>query len=179
MNDKQFRPINAFKEFIKLKDYERGVGIDIDRDGEDMVGTNPKGILIYDPETERFNLFFQILSVQKETSHVNFQIYCDPDGIVWSTYWLNKGIYELVPYHPPVKRYTANPEMQDSLSNGRIYTIVPAAESKIWIGTADGLNIFDPVTEKFEVLRAKDLPGIKGIAIVPLHIDTVKPDSMA
>ena len=52
--------------------------------------------------------------------------------------------------------------------------IIPAAQNKMWIGTYDGINIFDPATEKFEVLREKDLPGIRGKAIVPVHIDTVR-----
>ena len=43
----------------------------------------------------------------------------------------------------------------------------------MWIGTEDGLNIFDPITEKFQVLREKDLPGIKGNMIAPLYIDTI------
>ena len=54
-----------------------------------------------------------------------------------------------------------------------IYHIVPAAEGKVWLGTGDGLNIFDPETETFEVLREKDLPGIKGKAIIPLGVDTI------
>ena len=49
-----------------------------------------------------------------------------------------------------------------------------APQGKLWIGTADGINIFDPLTETFEVLREKDLPGIKGTAIIPLYIDTVR-----
>ena len=55
-----------------------------------------------------------------------------------------------------------------------ISTIFAGPEGKLWIGTADGLNIFDPETEKFEVLREKDLPGINGTAIIPLYIDTVR-----
>lgn len=173
LNDKQFHLINAFKEFIKLKDYDRWVGMDIDRQGRIWLATQPNGILIYDPKTGAVKPLFSDLELQKTTSHANFQIYCDPDGIGWSTYWLDRGIHELLPYNPAVTRFAAKPGMQDSLSNGFIHTIVPAADSKIWIGTNDGLNIFDPVTNKFEVLHEKDLPGISGIAIVPLHIDTV------
>ena len=33
LNDKQFRQVDALKDLIKLKDYDRGVGIDIDRHG--------------------------------------------------------------------------------------------------------------------------------------------------
>ena len=79
-----------------------------------------------------------------------------------------------MPFSKPVTRYNANPKAKDSLSNGRIYSILPADRGKIWIGTGDGLNIFDPETEKFEVLRGKDLPGIKGNAIIPLCIDTIR-----
>ena len=75
---------------------------------------------------------------------------------------LHNGIYELLPYNPPVKRYAADPKLPGSLSNKNIVTILPGPKGKMWIGTEDGLNIFDPETEKFEVLREKDLPGIKG-----------------
>ena len=173
MNDKQFHPVNAFKEFIKLKDYDKGGGIDLDPEGRIWIATHPMGILIYDPATEQVQPLYSDPVLQKKTGVVNFQIYCDPDGIVWSSYWLDKGIYQLLPYDPPVKRYAAKPGIQDSLSNGLIHNIIPAAQGTLWIGTGDGLNIFDPVTEKFEVLREKDLPGIRGTTIVPLHIDTV------
>ncbi len=173
MNDKKFRPINAFKEFILLKDYNRWVGIDIDTEGRIWLATQPKGILIYDPKTEQVRQLFSDSVLQKKTGDVNLQILCAQDGIVWSSYWLDRGIYQFLPYNPPVKRYAGNPGVQDSLSNGLIYTIIPAGQGKIWIGTGDGLNIFDPATEKFQVLREKDLPGIKGVTIVPLHVDTV------
>ena len=173
MDDKQFHPVNAFKELIKLKDYERGIGIDLDPQGRVWLATNPMGILIYDPTTERVQPLYSDPVLQKKMGDVNLQIYCDPDGIVWSSYWLDKGIYQLLPFDAPVKRYAAKPGMQDSLSNGLIHNIIPAAQGKMWIGTGDGLNIFDPATGKFEVWREKDLPGIRGITIVPLHLDTV------
>jgi hypothetical protein len=55
-----------------------------------------------------------------------------------------------------------------------ISAILAGPEGKLWIGTSNGLNIFDPATEKFEVLHEKDLPGIKGTAIIPLYIDTIR-----
>ena len=173
LNDKQFHPVNAFSDFIKLKDYDRWVGMDIDRKGRIWLATQPTGIVIYDPKTEQAQPLFSDPVLQKKTGDINLEIYCDAEGIVWSSYWVDKGIYELVPYEPPVTRFAAKPGMQDSLSNGFIHTIVPAANGQIWIGTNDGLNIFDPATNKFEVLREKDLPGIKGKVIVPLHIDTL------
>jgi len=171
--DKQFHHIDALNEFIKLKDYERYVGIDIDKEGKIWLATKPKGILIYDPKTEQVTQLFSDPDLLKKTGENNLHIYCDRDGIVWTSYWMQQGIYELLPYNPSVKRYTANPKMQDSLSNSSILTIVPGIDGQLWIGTEDGLNIFDPNTDKFQVLREKDLPGIKGNAIMPLHIDTI------
>ena len=112
--------------------------------------------------------------MQLKTGEDNLHIYCDRDGIVWTSDWLGKGIYALLPFNPPVKRYAANPSAKNTLSNGLIATIVPGPQGKLWLGTADGLNIFDPVTETFEVLREKDLPGIKGTSILPLYIDTIQ-----
>jgi len=174
LDDKQFHHIEALNEFIKLKDYDRYVGLDIDKDGRVWLATKPKGILIYDPKTERVRQLFSDPDLQQKTGEVNLHIYCDRDGIVWTSYYDHRGIYELLPFIPPVKRYAPNPKLKDSLSNKSIYTIVPAAHGQMWIGTDDGLNIFDPNTEKFEVLREKDLPGIRENAIIPLHIDTIR-----
>jgi len=68
----------------------------------------------------------------------------------------------------------AKPGEKNSLSSGLVSTIIPGPQGKLWLGTADGINIFDPLTESFEVLREKDLPGAKGTAIIPLYIDTVR-----
>ncbi len=173
LNDKQFHPIDVLNDFLKLKDYDRYVGINIDKDGRIWFATKPKGILIYDPETKQLQQLFSDPDLQQKTGENNLHIYCDRDGIVWTSYYITGGIYELLPFNRLAKRYAANPSRKDSLSNGLISTIVPGSGGKLWIGTADGLNIFDPDTETFEVLREKDLPGIKGTAIIPLYIDTL------
>lgn len=52
-------------------------------------------------------------------------------------------------------------------------TIVAGSQGRLWLGTDDGLNIFDPITEEFEVLRPKDLQGVRGHALIPIYIDTI------
>ncbi len=37
LNDKQFRPVEALEKLTEQKSYDRGVGVDIDRQGQDMV----------------------------------------------------------------------------------------------------------------------------------------------
>ena len=116
----------------------------------------------------------QVLSPEQRKIGVNnLHVYCDRAGIVWISDYVDGGLYEVLPFSQIVKRFAPKPGLRDSLSNGMIYSIVPAAQGKMWLGTGDGLNIFDPETETFEVLRAKDLPGIKGEAIIPLGIDTI------
>jgi streptogramin lyase len=174
LDDKQFRPVDALKDLIKLKDYDRGVGIDIDRHGRIWFAVQPNNILIYDPETGQLRKPLSDTSLQKLAGEYNVRLYCDRDGIVWASGWSSTGVYELLPYNPPVKRYAADPKLPGSLSNKNIENILPGPMGKMWIGTADGLNIFDPETEKFEILREKDLPGVKGSMIAPLYIDTVR-----
>jgi streptogramin lyase len=173
LTTKQFRNIEALSELTKQKSYDRGVGVDIDRQGRIWFSTSDQGIFIYDPQTEQIKPVFPDHGMQLKTGAANLHIYCDRDGIVWTSDWASQGMYELLPFNPVVKRYVANPSAKNALSNGLISTIVPGPQGKLWLGTADGLNIFDPVTETFEVLREKDLPGIKGTAIIPLYIDTI------
>ena len=122
LHDKQFHHIDALNEFVKLKDYDRNLGIDMDRDGRIWLTTKPKGILIYDPETNFVRQLFSDPDLLKKTGEGNYPIYCDRDGIVWTSFWAGvSGIYEFLPFNPPVKRYAANPKLPDSLSNGTIY----------------------------------------------------------
>ena len=172
LSDKTFRHIDAFNEFTKLADYDRFVGIDIDREGKIWMAARPMGIIVYDPKMDKV---IQVLSpeLQSKIGLHNLHIYCDRDGIVWISDYNGGGLYGVLPFSPTIKRFAPKPGQRDSLSNGMIYTIVPAAGGKMWLGTADGLNIFDPETETFEVLREEDLPGIRGEAIIPLGIDTI------
>jgi len=174
LNDKKYRKIEAFNELINTKEFDRGVGIDIDKDGRVWLATKPKGVLIYDPKTKTVRPVFSDPDLQKKAGDDNLHIYCDRDGIVWTSNWNNYGIYEILPYDPPFERYTANPKKKDSLSNHAIYKIIPVANGEMWIGTRDGLNIFDIKTGKFHVLRQKDLPGISGDFIVPVYVDTIR-----
>ena len=174
LHDKKFRQTNGLNEFIKLKDYRDFVGIDIDTGGRIWLATYPKGILIYDPKTESGRQLFSDPDLQEEIGHSNLHIYCDRDGIIWTSYFRHRGVYQLLPFDPFVRRYTVNPKKRDSLSNSFIHTIIPSADGKIWVGTDDGLNILDPATDKFEVLREKDLPGIRGNSIKPLQMDIIR-----
>ena len=90
LDDKQFRPVDALKELIKQKSYDRGVGVDIDRQGRIWFSTFSEGIFIYDPETEQTKPVFSDHDMQLKTGEANLHIYCDRDGIVWTSDWARK-----------------------------------------------------------------------------------------
>jgi signal transduction histidine kinase/ligand-binding sensor domain-containing protein len=173
LKSKQFRVIDALNEITKAKDYNCYVGIDIDRDGRVWFATNPHGIFIYDPETNQAHKLFSDPKLQKDISEGSLQLYIDRDGIVWVSYYWAKGIYELIPYSPSVKMYSRG-STDNSLSHSTVTSIVPGAQGKMWIGTLDGLNVFDPVTETFDILQEKDFKGLSGKVFAPLFVDTIK-----
>jgi len=174
LSDQQFHYVHALDPFTDLNDYRRYVGIDMDPNGRIWLATGPGGFLIYDPETQVVSQPLSDPVMQERAAEHNQHLYCDRDGIVWSSNYMGYGLYELIPMIQPVKRLVANPNRKGFLSSGLIFTILPGPQGKIWVGTIDGLNIYDPKTETSEVLREKDLPGIRGTAIVPFYIDTIR-----
>ena len=53
LKSKQYRVIDVLNEITKAKDYDRCVGIDLDKQGRVWFATNPQGIFIYDPKTNQ------------------------------------------------------------------------------------------------------------------------------
>ena len=173
LHDKQFRKIEALNGVTKSKDYDRGVGIDIDRGGRIWFSTFSDGIYIYDPETDAVLPLLPNAGLEQKAGDANLHIYCDRNGISWTSNWMNYGVYQILPYNTPATRFVANSKKKDSLSNNSIHGIMPSSNNEMWIGTEDGLNIFDIKTGKFRVLRKKDLPSVRDNFISPVHIDTV------
>jgi ligand-binding sensor domain-containing protein len=111
LTDKEFHHIDALnaidnrKEFWQ-KDFWQWAGIDFDRDGRIWMATKPKGIIIYDPGNNSVTLPFPNDSVlQKKVSDENVILYCDKDGMAWSGFFSQKGIYQVIPFAPAAKHY--------------------------------------------------------------------------
>jgi len=173
LNDKRFHHIKLLNDSFNPKEFGQA-GIDIDSRGRLWIATEVEGIIIYDPVDNSSRLVFSNdSSLQKTISTSNVSIYCDRDGIIWTGFWLRKGIYQLIPFSQAVTRYTADTGKPYSLSSNEVYNCINGKAGKVWIGTSGGLNIFDPQTGLFQVLYQKDLPGTKGQTIHPVSIDTV------
>ena len=174
LDDHQFHPVLAMNTLEELNSYGRWVGIDIDPQGRIWLATIPKGIIIYNPASQSVTVPISDTSLQKDIAFGNLKIYCDRDGLVWTSCWSLNGIYQLIPYSSSVHRYMANRDKADSLTSLLIAGIMSVDSDQIWIGTGDGLNIYNSKTGAFKVLREKDLPPIKGQGIFPMAVDTLR-----
>jgi len=173
LGDKIFHHITATDSLVRKKNYHPWTGIDIDTLGRVWMCAVPKGIVIYDPANQSLQVAYSEDTVlQRKVSVFNLTIYCDRDGMVWSGS-INE-FFQLIPFSPPVHQYVAEPGNSNSLSNNFSVFTVSAEQGKVWIGSGDGINIFDPKSELFQVLRKNDLPGLIGEIheMQPLCVDT-------
>jgi hypothetical protein len=147
---------------LKLKDYHRFVGIDLDLQGRVWLATDPKGVLIYDPSNQSLNTPFPADSViQHDVSDANSIIYCDRDGIIWLGNWDRKGFYQLIPYSPAVTLYTPNPKGPLGFFGNLVVSVTKAKGGMLWLGTGQGLYEFNKQTGELKALNNKDFPGLK------------------
>jgi len=170
----KFYHIDALDEYVHRKDYNRFVGIDLDARGRIWFATDPKGIIIYDPDDQSVRFPFERDSImQHEISDANAVIYSDRDGIIWSGFWKRKGVYQLNPFSPVATRYRAGKVNSNSLSADFVISCMDAGNGKIWVGTENGLNIFDPQQETFSMLYPNGIPRFKkGNGLIAIRIDT-------
>jgi signal transduction histidine kinase len=177
LNDKKFRHVDAINKFQKSKNFSFWAGIDIDAQGKIWQGTFPKGIIIYDPVSQSVKQPFPGDSVlQQNISNSNVLIFCDRDGITWTGSWSVLGINQIIPFSPAVKHYVADLKHSNSLNTDYVFGCIDAGNNKIWISSDKGINIFDAGNDLFEVIRRKDLTGIKGEhqTIGVIGVDTIK-----
>lgn len=171
--DKKFHRIEALTRYENLKEYIRFVGIDIDTSGRIWFASEPRGIMIFNPDDQSVQTPFADSARQRNITEANYSIYCDRDGIVWSSFWVQKGLYQLTPLSPTITHYRADINNPSTLSNDAIINSVNADYGELWFGSFLGLNVFNPLTGVFERLTEKELLGIKGKQIIPVYVDTV------
>ncbi len=174
--DKKFHFIGAFNDFFNAKDYYRWNGITLDKQGQVWLATMPKGVVIYNPTDKSVSFPFQEGStIQKEISDNNTVLYSDPDGIVWSGFWLGKGVYQILPFSPAFTHIKVNSSSSKGYGIGTIYSFKNAGQGKLWIGAMDRIHrIFDFYTDTFRIIPENELPtALHHTPIIPLLIDTI------
>ncbi len=174
LNDKTFHHIDALNELENVKDFWEWAGIDLDTLGRVWIATTPTGIIIYNPADSSVQLTFPNNSAQqKNLSDGNLFLYCDKDGMVWSGGFSGKGIYQIIPFAPAAKHYVGDTHQANVLTNNIVFNFVNADQGTLWMGSPDGIKVFDPRTDFLNLIRVKDLTGIKGDFLFPINIDTI------
>ena len=174
LTNKEFHHIDALNEFLSIKGFNRWAGIDIDRDGRVWVATHPKGILIYDPANNSVNMPFPNDSdLQKEVSDENLFLYCDKEGMAWSGTMFSKCIYQIIPFSPALKHYAADADKSHNSATS-VFNFQHAGQGTFWMGSDDGIILFNPRTGYLDHIPVTAMKGVKGgNHFIVLSIDTV------
>ncbi|MEO1447995.1 MAG: two-component regulator propeller domain-containing protein, partial [Bacteroidota bacterium] len=73
---------------------------------------------------------------------------CDHEGNLWIGTRFG-GLTRFNPAQNTWKTFMHNPNQDNSISNNEVLTILEDSRHRIWAGTEDGLNLFDPATSSF------------------------------
>ena len=178
LDDKQFHRADGLNEIADLNDFSSPGGVNVDLQGRVWWNSVPKGIIIYEPPTRSYVSLFTNPRRQQASAFPCYHIYCDRDGMVWTSGWYAPtGIYQIIPASLPVFRYWDDPSQAHLLSDEHITNVLKVDHGKLWIGQGDKLTIFDPQTGFFQLFcSGKDLPPFEGMPTThstPIQVDTI------
>ena len=121
-----------------------------EREGKTWIGTDGGGINILEPETGRFSLLEHVPGSDNYSLPANsiLCLYNDRNNNIWAGS-IRNGLISI--REVSMKTYTdVLPGSDRGLSNNTVLSLYQEADDRIWIGTdGGGLNLFNPLTEKF------------------------------
>ena len=117
------------------------------------VGTRGGGLNILDPNRRTF---------EKVTFRVEDDMFGGSvrsaaeraDGTLWLGTW-GDGIIQLDQNYKELRRYKYMPESVNSISDNRVRVIKEDQAGRFWVGTNNGLNIFNPKSGNFQRIASK------------------------
>lgn len=147
--------------------------------GELWLGTN-RGLNNLNPKTGVFKHYkHDPINPNSLSTDFVWSSYRDKSGKLWiGTY--NGGLNRLIPSDgegslPIFVHYKHDPDNGNSLSNNIVSEIIEDKTGMLWLGTFDGLNRFDPKTEKFVLYKndQNDPNTLSGNRLHSIFIDNV------
>lgn len=128
----------------------------VDKYGDLLVGTFGAGLLKFD---KRKNSFTKINYNPDEPDDITaagiYFLAEHPKGTLWIGTYSN-GLFIYDRKSGKSKSYFNIPGDTESLSDNIVSSIIISKDRSVWIGTANGLNKFDPITEKFKRVTESD-----------------------
>jgi ligand-binding sensor domain-containing protein/tRNA A-37 threonylcarbamoyl transferase component Bud32 len=130
-----------------------------DRRGRLWISTDGAGLNIYDPESGRFTRHRHEPLRSDSLSHNQvtriFQSRDGEDGTVWIATW-GGGVNKLIDTSLPFELMRHNPDDANSLSFSFILALEEDRDGRLWAGTGNGLNRFDPATGQWQRFMARE-----------------------
>jgi len=147
----------------------------VDRSNNLWIGTL-SGINKTDLKRPKFKLYRKnnTPSSVDLTGNVIASLYKDQAGILWVGTW-GEGLNLYDRKTGKVEHYTSRMSGRYAIPNDYIHTIMADANRRIWLGSRDGLLVYDPVNRSFvrpaEGTGIKTFPGLQGLRIYTMIQD--------
>ncbi len=158
------RNSKTFKRFIHDKaDVTSIAGNNIysvceDSKGRFWVGTFSNQLDLFNPETNTFtHLVFSEDEVINTRNVFTLKIFEDRLGYLWLC--TETGLVKLLiddDFNIEMVKYTYNEKDPNGLSNNLVHAIFEDSANNLWVGTGNGLNLYDRATATFKTYRTDD-----------------------
>ncbi|MGB5435105.1 MAG: two-component regulator propeller domain-containing protein [Maribacter sp.] len=121
------------------------------------VGTRGGGLNIYDPKKRTFEkVTFNVVDDMFGGSVRS--IAEDADGSLWLGTW-GDGLIKLDKNYRETERYKYETQKNTTISNDQVRVIRSDKKGRLWLGTNNGLNIFEPKTGEFQRIISRSTKG--------------------
>lgn len=115
----------------------------------------PSGLLVsFDPASERFKEYYDWESNNPLNESSPRYIIEAHDKVLWIG--TEKGLFSINPNTRQTRSFQAGKGNQNLLGSNIIYAIHEDELHRLWLGTTNGFNIFDPKTDKWEHYNQQD-----------------------
>lgn len=160
----RFEPFTAGGEI----NFSKGVfEIMEDQDGNYWFSEIDKGLWKWNPKQHKTQLFTE---EENNLNSTNLKVlHQTKNGDVWVGSHL-KGLGRLVKGQEKFITYQQNQEA-GSISNNRIYAVFQDRKEQLWIGTGNGLNLFNEATNSFTSFGKEN--GLPGDVILSIQQDSL------
>lgn len=136
--------------------------------GELWLSLNNLGILRWHPETNEAQLLQKFQGMLLTDLNIG-KIIQDSDQNIWVTTNL-VGLIKFNPTYDKMTTYSYDYSGKNSISSNRVRDILEDKFGRLWIGTARGVNLYNPTTNLFKVLNQND--GLLDQSIYALSEDS-------
>ncbi|MCT4588277.1 MAG: response regulator [Carboxylicivirga sp.] len=129
-------------------------------DGKYLLSSN-QGIVVFDPITEHFTPFFPDSLLKQAGEYVNCALIDSRERLWIGKYNNGLSLYDLKTKSLRTYQYSAIDS--SSIANNMVYKIFEDHYGRIWIATANGVNIYNNESDNFETYSTNN--GLAGNAV--------------